>query len=161
MISRYLQLSASSFLLVGLIACSNPSAQNNSQQPPAAEIPPDPRPIEMPENRDLAQLFSHIWRIPDEPSQPQSGSIYIFLPNGTLIEASCVTTYRIGTWTIDKETPNVLQVVEDGELAYTATIVELTNTTLRLQQNVVRINEIKDITLTAIEEEFVCPDLPK
>jgi hypothetical protein len=83
------------------------------------------------------------------------------LPNGTLIEASCVTTYRIGTWTIDKETPNVLQVVEDGELAYTATIVELTNTTLRLQQNVVRINEIKDITLTAIEEEFVCPDLPK
>jgi hypothetical protein len=53
-----------------------------------------------------------------------------------------------------------LQVSENGEIAYTAEILELTDTTLQLRQRLVRSNEIQDITLTAIEEAFVCPDLP-
>jgi len=52
--------------------------------------------------RDLTQLFSRIWQVTNAPSKPASGSIYIFLANGTLLETSCVETYRIATWTIDK-----------------------------------------------------------
>ena len=48
---------------------------------------------------------------------------------------------------------------ENGELAYTAKILELTNTTLRLRKRLIRSNETQDVTFTAIEEEFVCPDL--
>jgi hypothetical protein len=159
MINRHLQLSALSFLLIGLIACSQPSSANNPQQPPKDTA--SSTPIEATNNGDLTQLFSHIWRITNAPSQPPSGSIYIFLPNGTLLETSCVETYRISTWTIAKESPRVLRVLEDGQLAFTATITELSNTTLRLQQNLVRSNEKRDLTLTAVEQEFVCPDLPK
>ena len=55
----------------------------------------------------------------------------------------------------------MLRVVEDGQLAYTATIGELTNSTLRLQKSLAANNEKQDLTLTAVEQEFVCPDLPK
>jgi hypothetical protein len=159
MINRHLQLSALSFLLIGLIACSQPSSANNPQQPPKNTV--SSTPIKATNNGDMTKLFSHIWRITNAPSQPPSGSIYIFLPNGTLLETSCVETYRISTWTIAKESPYVLLVIEDGQLAFTATIAELSNAMLRLQQNLVLSNEKRDLTLTAVEQEFVCPDLPK
>lgn len=110
---------------------------------------------------NLTQLFSRIWRVTKAPSKPAPNSIYIFLPNGTLLQTSCVEPYRIATWTIDKKTPRVLRVVEDGRLAFTAAIAQLTNTTLRLQLNLVRSKEKQDIVLTAVEQEFVCPDLPR
>ncbi|MBD3884410.1 hypothetical protein IFO70_21955 [Phormidium tenue FACHB-886] len=163
MIKGYLWLPAFSLMLAGLIACSqssNPASSNATSQSltqsPTARIT-----AETTANADLTPLFSHIWRVTDAPSQPASGSIYIFLPNGTLLETSCVETYRIATWTVEKDAPDVLRVVEDGQLAFTATIAELSNTTLRLQQNLVGSNEKQDLTLTAVEEEFVCPDLPK
>lgn len=105
---------------------------------------------------DLTILFSKIWQVPGVTS-----SLYIFLPNGTLLETSCRETYRIATWTIDKSKPSTLRITEDGQLAFTATILELTNTTLRWQQTLSRSNEQRNVTLTAIEREFVCPDLPK
>src|SRR5437879_2582223 len=111
--------------------------------------------------RDLTQLFSRIWQVTNAPSKPASGSIYIFLPNGTLLETSCVETYRIATWTIDKRAPSELRVVEDKQLAFTAVITELTDRTLRLRQSLARGKERRDITLKAVEREFVCPDLPK
>jgi hypothetical protein len=40
-------------------------------------------------------------------------------------------------------------------------MAELTDTTLRLQQHLAGSKETKDITLTAVEQEFVCPDMPK
>jgi len=61
------------------------------------------------------------------PSQPPSGSIYIFLSNGTLLQTSCVETYRVAAWTVDKSAPRVLRVVEDGQLACTAKIAQLTD----------------------------------
>lgn len=166
MIKRYLQLSALSLLGVGLIACSqsanlasssSPASSGATQQSPT----PTASPAATPAATDLTPLFSHIWRVTDAPTQPPSGSIYIFLPNGTLLETSCVETYRIATWTIEKDAPRVLRVVEDGQLAFTATIDELDNTTLKLQQKLVRSNETQDLTLTAVEQEFLCPDLPK
>ena len=51
--------------------------------------------------------------------------------------------------------------MEDKQLAFTALITELTDTTLRLQQTLVRSKETRDLTLEAVEGEFVCPDLPK
>lgn len=161
MIKPHLRLPVLSFLLMGLIACSQLSNAANPQPPASSAVSPTSTPFKTASKTNLTQLFSRIWRITNAPSQPASGSIYIFLPNGTLLQTSCVEPYRIATWTIDKERPRVLRVVEDGQLAFTAKIAELTDTTLRLQQNLVRSNEKRDITLTAVEQEFVCPDLPK
>ncbi|MBW4420528.1 MAG: hypothetical protein KME13_15045 [Myxacorys californica WJT36-NPBG1] len=172
---RHLRFSALSVLLMGLIACSqSPSAE--SSQPstsvaaspiagsskPASSVPASPAASsKASSNGDLTQLFSRVWRVTKAPSTPASGSIYTFLPNGTLLQTSCVEPYRISTWTIDKNAPRVLRVVEDGQLAFTATISQLSDTTLQLQQTLVRSNEKRAITLSAVQQEFVCPDLPK
>ncbi|MBW4541040.1 MAG: hypothetical protein KME43_18160 [Myxacorys chilensis ATA2-1-KO14] len=171
---RHLRFSALSILLMGLIACSqSPSAE--SSQPstsvaaspsagspkPASSVPASPVSSQASSNGDLTQLFSRVWRVTKAPSTPASGSIYTFLPNGTLLQTSCVEPYRISTWTIDKNAPRVLRVVEDGQLAFTATISQLSDTTLQLQQTLVRSNENRNITLSAVQQEFVCPDLPK
>ena len=108
---------------------------------------------------NLSQLFSRIWRVDKAPSQPAPGGIYVFLPNGTLLQTSCGETYRVATWTIDKKAPRVLRVVEDGQLAFTAMIGGLTDTDLHLQQHLTRVNETRELTLKAIDKEFVCPDL--
>jgi hypothetical protein len=114
-----------------------------------------------PLDANLASLFSHIWRVTKAPSQPAPGSIFIFLANGTLLETSCTETYRIATWTIDKASPRELRVVEDQQLAFTANIAELTNSTLTLQKRLVRSKQTQDEAFTAVEGEYVCPDLRK
>jgi hypothetical protein len=83
------------------------------------------------------------------------------LPNGTLLETSCVETYRVATWTVDKAAPRELRVVEDRQLAFTANIAELNDSTLRLQKELVRSKETKDVTYSAVEGGFVCPDMQK
>lgn len=146
-------------LLVGLFAEPIAQTQSAHSDPHPAALTADAQ--FSAENPNLTQLFSRIWRVTDPPAQLAPGSLYIFLPNGTLLETSCVETYRVATWTIDKSAPTVLRVVEDGQLAFTATIIELTDTTLKLQNTLVRSNEQQRVTLTAVEEEFVCPDLPR
>jgi hypothetical protein len=163
MINRYLRLSVISLLPILLIACAEPLSVSNLQQSPTITASPTPTKIEATVNGDLTQLFSRIWSFTNSnaPSKPPLSSIYIFLPNGTLLETSCTETYRIATWTIDKQAPRMLRVMEDGKLAFTATITELTDTTLRLQQILARSNERRELTLTAVEKEFVCPDFRK
>ena len=162
MIKRYLWLPLLSLLTIGLIAYAQLSKALPSAVPSAVPTSsPTSTPSAIAANGDLTQLFSRIWRVTASPSQPASGSIYVFLPNGTLLETSCTETYRIATWTIDKQAPRVLRVVEDGQLAFTAAINQLSNTTLRLQQTLAHGNEKRSLTLTAVEQEFVCPDLPK
>ncbi len=112
-------------------------------------------------SRDLTQLFGRIWKVTRAPSEPAAGSIYIFLANGTLLETSCVETYRIAAWTLYKRTPLILHVVEDGQPAFTAVITELNGNAMQWEQTVGRDNEKRHITLKAVEREFVCPDLPK
>ncbi len=106
----------------------------------------------------LTPLFGRIWQA-TTPSAP--GSLYIFLPNGTLLMTSCVETYRISTWTEDPKRRGVMQVVEDGVPTYTLTINKVSGRNLQLKQTLIRSNEKKELTLKAIEKEFVCPDLPK
>jgi len=154
---RHLRFTTLSLLSIGLTAGSQLPGAETSQTPTLVELSPASRPAET----ALAQLFRRIWQVTKAPSQPAPGSIYVFLPNGTLLETSCVETYRVATWTTDKRAPRVLRVVEDRRLAFTGTITELSDTTLRLQLDLARSNEKRDITLTAVEEEFVCPDLPK
>jgi hypothetical protein len=163
MINRKGFLPLLSFLLMTSItgvAAAQVANMNQPQQSPRQQTVAQTR-VSPARSRNLTPLLSKIWRVASAPSQPANGSIYIFLANGTLLQTSCVETYRIGTWTINKAQPDVLRVVEDGQLAYTAKITELTNTTLRLEKTLVRSNERQNLTLTAVEREFVCPDLPK
>lgn len=140
MVKYCLSLPVLMLVLAGLSGCSQPS--NTA-------------------GRDLTQLFSRVWQITDAPSKPAPGSIYTFLPNGTLLETSCVETYRIARWSIDKKAPSVLRILEDGQPAFTAEIIELTSQRLRLRRTLVRSRETSDIKLKVIEQEFVCPDLQK
>ncbi|MBI4781237.1 MAG: hypothetical protein HY785_07910 [Oscillatoriophycideae cyanobacterium NC_groundwater_1537_Pr4_S-0.65um_50_18] len=165
---QYLLLPLLSLWVAGSISCTqsgNVSSAASVAQATGASGTPTPAatasatPSTQPSN-DLTQLFSKIWRV-TEPSSAAPNSLYVFLPNGTLLQTSCVETYAIFPWTIDKAVPNVLKVDENGRPAYTAEILELNNTTLRLQQKLIPSNETREITLTAVEEEFVCPDLPK
>jgi hypothetical protein len=149
-----------SFMLLVCFACSRvPTA--GSPPSGAARAPATSAPSADSSRASLSPLFSHIWRVSKAPTQPAAGSIYIFLPNGTLLETSCVETYRIAAWTIDKSSPRELRVVEDRQPAYTANITELTDTTLRFEQHLVRSPETRELTLAAVDGEFVCPDLPK
>ena len=141
-------------LLVPLSSCStgatNPSTiANVSTSPPAST------------DDHFAPLFNYIWRISDPNHAPAPGSIYIFLRNGTLLETSCVETYRIALWSVDKAKPDVLRVTEDQQQVFTATLSESTANTIQLHQTLLRSKETRDLTLTAINTEFVCPDLPK
>ena len=160
-----------SVLLSFIIAAQWLTACACTQTPPK----PPPSPVSMPQQRkptavdqqatpadaNLASLFSHIWRVTKAPSPPAPGSIFIFLANGTLLENSCNETYRIATWTIDKASPRELSVVEDQQLAFTANITELSNSALTMQKHLVRSKEIQEVAFTAVEGEYVCPDLPK
>ena len=112
--------------------------------------------------RALAPLFANIWRITSATPYPNSGSIYIFLRNGTLLETSCVETYRVATWKADPKSPGTIEVTEDGRVAFTAKILSLTSSNLHLRQTLALGNhEVREMTLTAIDKEFVCPDMPK
>ena len=109
----------------------------------------------------FAPLLNRIWRVSHSPYGPASGAIYIFLSNGTLLETSCVETYRIAIWSVDKAQPDTLRVVEDQQQVFTATVGEASGGTLHFHQKLIRSAETQDITLTAVDGEFVCPDLPK
>lgn len=161
-------------LLIGLSACSQSSNADNPGSSTAVAASPNTTTTAQPTTKPAAPasaqsssgisftpLFSRVWRVTKAPSQPAPGSIYVFLPNGTLLQTACVEPYRISGWTVDKAAPRVLRVTEDGRLAYTAAITQLTDTTLQLQRTLVRSNEKDTLTLTAVQQEFVCPDLPK
>ncbi len=85
----------------------------------------------------------------------------MFLQNGTLLQTSCVETYRVAKWKADPKKAALLHITEDGRPAFTADIEELTRTKLRFQQILIPSKEKRELTLEAISQESVCPDLPK
>ncbi|AFY75335.1 heat shock protein [Synechococcus sp. PCC 7502] len=111
----------------------------------------NPKPDLKPANNDLSQLFSRAWQ-----TQGLKKFVYVFLPNGTFLETSCNNSYAITTWTIDKTAPQVLKVQIKQKLAFTLTILELTDTNLQLQMKVANSNATENIKLTAISEELTC-----
>jgi hypothetical protein len=136
-------------VLIGLAGCSKPDKAGVNSSSAGSNS-----------SSDLTQLFGRIWQL-TATGESAPGSIYIFLANGTLLETSCVETYRIATWTIDPKAPSVLRVTEDKQPAFTAVITGSTPNTLQLRQTLVRSNLSYDLTLNAIDREFVCPDLPR
>jgi len=112
-------------------------------------------------NPALAPLLNKIWRRSGSAFGPAAGSIYIFLANGTLLETSCVETYRVALWSVDPAKPDTLRVVEDQQQVFSATLREASGNTLHLKQTLLHQTESQDVALTAVEGEFVCPDLPK
>lgn len=106
-------------------------------------------------------LVTRVWRVTEAPSPPAFGSVYIFLANGTLVETSCGEPYRIALWKRDPNDAHVVRVTEDKQPAFVGTIRELSETTLRLDQKLTRSDEVRSLRLTAVDDEFVCPDLPK
>jgi hypothetical protein len=144
-----------------LFSCS--SAPTSSSSKPAAP-PRDSRATDASTaaaEGNFAPLVGRIWRVSSAPYGPASGSIYIFLPNGTLLETSCVETYRIATWSADPAEPSSLRVIEDQRPAFSATLGEASGNTLHLRQKLLHSSETRDLTLTAVDGEFVCPDLRK
>lgn len=135
-------LCAGAISLSLLSACSRPV-----QNPPAQE---NAVPI------TVRQLTGRIWKI-EQPLSGFLGSIYVFLQNGTLLETSCKETYRIAKWSTDADS-RTIQVVEDGQPAFTATILEAGPENVRLQRKL-RHGETDELKLTAMTGEFVCPDL--
>lgn len=157
---RCTRLLAFSLLLAGCCACPLLSHADDPQAAASEGKPVPPEATTTPEV-NMAQLVGRAWKITAAPSHPPAGSIYVFLQNGTLIETSCVETYRIATWTIDEKAPHVLHIVEDHRLAFTANVLQLSPSTMRLQQRFARTHERREITLTAVTDEYVCPDLPR
>ncbi|PYX33801.1 MAG: hypothetical protein DMG81_20790 [Acidobacteria bacterium] len=76
----------------------------------------------------------------------------------TSVNVMAPKTYRVATWTADESSPGSLQVVEDHQLAFTAQITEHSDAKLRLQQQPTRSHETREVTFSALEGEFVCPD---
>lgn len=129
------------------------SGENGTQVPRVAS--PKPKP----ENAgDLDKLFARMWLVTKAPEKPARGAMWVFLKNGTLLETSCVETYRVATWSVDARDPRVLKVVEDRAPAFTAEIEELTDQTLKVRQTLTRVVETREIILTGIDGEVVCPD---
>ncbi|MBD1849423.1 hypothetical protein [Leptolyngbya sp. FACHB-711] len=52
---------------------------------------------------------------------------------------------------VTEQSPEEAQVLE---------FLELTDATLRLQKTLLPSNETQEVTLTAVEDQFTCPDLP-
>lgn len=107
----------------------------------------------------LAKLFARMWRVMQAPETPPKGAMWVFFRNGTMLETSCVETYRVAIWSADPKNPRRLRVTEDRRPAFTADIVELSDSTLRLQQKLTGQSEVREITLSGVEGETVCPDL--
>jgi hypothetical protein len=141
------------FLLVAFSFCSF-ACSNKPQGTLHMEVSSTPK-------TGFPQLVGRIWRVSDAPYGPASGSIYIFLPNGTLLETSCVETYRIALWSDDKTQPDTLRVVEDQQAVFSATVGETTANALHLHRKLLRSAEVQDLALTAVDSEFACPDLRK
>jgi hypothetical protein len=160
--TRSYRLLVLSLSLIGAVAC--PHALHG-QSAPAADAGQSgkgaPASEATPANIDMTELYGKAWRITAAPSEPPAGSIYVFMANGTLLETSCVETYRIATWTADSANPRILHVVEDKRPAFTATITQLTATTLRMQQRPARSRKGRSIAMAAVAGEYVCSDLPK
>jgi hypothetical protein len=142
-------------LTLTLLACSPKPAPQAEQTQASSEVPSSTA------ASATNALVGKIWRISASPA-PAPGSIFVFLPNGTLLETSCVETYRVAQWTRDPVAAQNIRVIEDGRLAFTAVIAATTDHTIKLNQTLsAGSKETRELILTALEGESVCPDLPK
>jgi len=140
-----------------LAGCSPSGSPPESVPPPAgpALSQASAQPAQAIPDRQ-ALLLKHIWELTSPEGRPPR-SIYVFLPDGSLLMTSCVETYRIASWTPSEG--GQIEIREDGQTRYLATITELTDSTLRLKLNL--ISEEIELGFRKAEPQTVCPDLPR
>src|SRR4029077_18344185 len=81
---------------------------------------------------NLSGLSAHAWQVSQSPSPGPKGSLYIFLPDGALLQTSCVETYRVARWSSPSN--GVVRVIEDKEPAFDAKVLQIDDSTLRLEK---------------------------
>ena len=57
-----------------------------------------------------ARLMNKVWK-PIAPAGAPLGAMYIFLPDGVLLQTSCTEVYRLSTWTLESD--RLLSITED------------------------------------------------
>lgn len=142
--------------LLMLAACSRPAEEPPATPPTpvAAAAAPAPQPEPAADTR--RQLLNHVWELTSPEGRPPR-SIYVFLPDGSLLMTSCVETYRIASWKLDAG--KQIEIREDAQTRYLAAITELTDSTLKLKLNL--ISEEIELGFRKAEPQTVCPDLPR
>jgi hypothetical protein len=128
---------ASALILIAAVATSC-----TATPPPA---PPTPS--------QQTVLLNKVWRVTAPAGKPL-GSMYVFLPDGTLLMTSCVETYRLAKWSANAD--GTLTITEDAATSYRATYQAADRTaklTFALK------NDQMSVDLRVAEPPFVCPDL--
>ncbi|HEX5217548.1 MAG TPA: hypothetical protein VFV98_18940 [Vicinamibacterales bacterium] len=98
-------------------------------------------------------LVNKLWRVTAPASKPL-GSMYLFLPDGTLLMTSCVETYRLAKWSANAD--GTLTITEDAATTYRATY-QAGDRTAKLTFALK--SEQMSVDLRVAEAPFVCPDL--
>lgn len=143
-------------------ACSAPEDSPRVEGPasaspagPASSVPALPA-TPTPGGSLVDRLTGKAWSIV-APPEVAPGSIYVFLPTGSLLMTSCVEPYRVATWrAVDEST---LAIEEDPNTRYQATVASVTGTELSL--NLALRNETRELTLRELAAPYVCSDLPR
>ena len=128
---------------VGLLIVTAVTAMSCTAKPPPAPAPPPQQLV----------LLNKVWRVTAPTGKPL-GSMYLFLPDGTLLMTSCVETYRLAKWSTNAD--GTLTITEDAATTYRATYQAADRTaklTFALK------NESMSVDLRVAETPFVCPDL--
>ena len=111
---------------------------------------PPPPPVTPPQQ---VVLLNKAWRVTAPAGKPL-GSMYLFLPDGTLLMTSCVETYRLAKWSTNSD--GTLTITEDAATTYRATYQasdRIAKLTFALK------NEQMSVDLRVADTPFVCPDL--
>ena len=111
---------------------------------------PPPAPVTPPQQ---VVLLNKVWRVTAPPGKPL-GSMYVFLPDGTLLMTSCVETYRLAKWSANSD--GTLTITEDAATTYRATY-QAADRTAKLTFELK--NERMSVDLRVADTPFVCPDL--
>jgi hypothetical protein len=109
----------------------------------------------------LTALFNRVWKVERTGAPAAPGSIFIFLPNGTLLMTSCGEPYRIALWARDPKRADTIRLTEDRQPTVALRLDKTSGSSAQLTQTMIRSGEKAIIRLTAQDKEFVCPDLPK
>ncbi|HZF30313.1 MAG TPA: hypothetical protein VE907_14440 [Gammaproteobacteria bacterium] len=99
-------------------------------------------------------FVGHAWTLADD-SAPR-GALWIFLPDGTLLQDSCFETHRLSHWTSGPD--GALRWEEDG-VEIRATVVAATDDAFALRLDLVGGAEERRFVRAAVP--YVCADFPR
>ena len=146
------------FAVAAAGSCTAQAPAPGTNAPPSTPVQPAPSPAApasapAAEPASSAQAFvDHVWR--DTNPAAASGTLRVFLPDGTLVMTSCVETYRLTRWTPVGD--RRIRWQEDSAVIE-ADVVRATASELHLRLHLA--GQIRDEHYVAATVPFVCPDL--